>query len=127
MWRRGMAQRSTRRPRTSREVVLLLFVLAGVAAPLFQPHGVAQPPKEKGGIVLWRYALDGLNSPDDAYLARVNPEDKKVTRLTKKPDEGVPTFPIALSPDGRSVAYTKVEVDGDNASFAVYVRSLDDP
>ena len=124
-----MAPTSVHRPQTSHGVMLLPFVLAGVAAFLFQPHGVAQPPKEtsgKGAIVLWRYALDGLNSAGDAYLVRVNPKDKKDTRLTKKPDEGVPTFPIALSPDGRLVAYTKVEVDGDNANFAVYVRSLDD-
>jgi WD40 repeat protein len=116
--------------RTSRGVCLLLVGLVAVVACSLERRGAAQPPKEtgnKGGIVLWRYTLDSLNSAGDAYLARVNPEDKKPTRLTKEPDAGAPTFPIALSPDGRSVACSKAEVDGEKATFVVYVRSLDEP
>jgi Tol biopolymer transport system component len=109
---------------------VLLAALAAAISPPFLGHTEAQPqkkPASEGRIVLWRYSLDSLNSSGDAYLAGVNPEDKKSARLTKDPDEGVPTAPIALSPDGRSVAYTKSVVEGDTASFQVYVRSLDDP
>jgi Tol biopolymer transport system component len=116
-------------PRTGYYACLLLAALAAAHVSVFPGPVQAQPQKDgptKSRIVLWRYSLDSLNSAGDAYLAGINPEDKKSTRLTITADEGIPTFPIALSADGRSVAYTKGVTEGDNASFQVYVRSLDD-
>src|SRR5262249_37089880 len=87
-----------------------------------QPKEAQANESSASRITLWRNP-----STRDAHLAAVNPEHKKVTRLTEDPDEGVPTFPIAWSPDGRSVAYTKLEVEGDNAHLKVYVRPVDEP
>jgi hypothetical protein len=75
-----------------------------------------------GGIVVWRQP-----APGEAYLTAVRPDDRKERRLTTDPGEGQATFPQVLSPDGRWVAYSRGEVEGDTPRFKVYVRRRDRP
>jgi Tol biopolymer transport system component len=109
------------------------WVLAGLLACGVQAQD--EPRRDDPGrIVYWRQRSVGLL--DDSVLESVRLKDKKVTKLaTRSPalSGGAGGFCVALSPDGRQVAYVSGAYwtdDKDGTTHQdrkAYLRSLDKP
>jgi RNA polymerase sigma factor (sigma-70 family) len=128
--------------------VLLVIALLGIgvigismlpawgqaAKPPVQSKASQSPSKQEskpkaGHIFFWRQQSVGNTEP---HLARVSPEGKSDTRLTKDLKKGTFLSPssVAVSPDGRLVAYGVVRTneadDNGSPSEEVFVKAIGD-
>src|SRR5262245_33291409 len=107
------------------------WVLAGLLAICVQAQDTPRRD-DPGQITYWRQRSVGLL--DDSVLESVRLKDKKVTkRATRSPALGGGGLCVALSPDGRQVAYVSNaswtdDKDGTtHQDRKAYLRSLDNP
>jgi Tol biopolymer transport system component len=115
----------------------MVAALAWVAAMACQPSRVEAQGRarraEPEQIVFWRQRSVG--QLETSVLEAVRLKDKKVTKLATRAPAlgGNGGFCVALSPDGRQVAYVSGAYWTDNKDGAnhqdrkAYLRSLDDP
>ena len=128
---------STCRFRCPRSAWLLAGFLAWVTATACQSdlNAEAQEPVgqgDQGRIVYWRQRYQG--QVEDSFLESVRVKNKTTTKLaTNAPRLAGAGFCVALSPDGRQVAYVSGaywtdDKDGSNhQDRKAYLRPVDDP